>query len=306
MTNVSVVVTAEELYAAIDNVTVSRVELDAPLFQLTRMLAIDRSVSLVGVHASSLPVLDAQGRTRVMQLGANADVILENLALVGGSVRQSNGGGILNQGALRAVGCTISDNAADFATGGGIFNQGGRVTMNASVIARNTASRNMFGLGLTASGGGIHNAGGIVNLHDCTLSENRAEAALMLSGGLINEGGFVSMIACNISHNIANGNGHVGSGAVYNVGWRGAVSLGVPAECLLEACLVSHNECNYFGQNGAGGLFNGGSGTTTFRGADNGGSMSIRGCTVQGNRAISGDGGGIFNQVRLNNCSLCS
>jgi hypothetical protein len=114
--------------------------------------------------------------------GNNSGTVLSSLAGVTASLREltiregsvqigpGSGGGVLNNGDLTVIGCTIVDNEAlgssQAGAGGGIFNSGSLVIIN-STISDNTA-----GLG---SGGGIFNNGlGSVTVTNATISGNSA------------------------------------------------------------------------------------------------------------------------------------
>ena len=133
---------------------------------------------------------------RVMYIGKNANVTLQNLKLTGGYLSDTKGGGIYSEGTCSLSSCTISENTAD--EGAGVCVQGGTFTMkNNSLISKNTSGGN---------GGGVCVQGGTFTMTGGTISENKADygggiyvadtegaqGTVACAGQLIIEGGEIS------------------------------------------------------------------------------------------------------------------
>ena len=134
---------------------------------------IAKDVTVVGAGSGDDPgtntILKSDGSGRVLTIPAGAEVELRDLKVTGGRATGAfpafNGGGIVNQGALRLVGVEVSDNVAQN-VGGGIhqFSSGATLTMRNSTVRRNTAR---YGAGMFTSEPTTLEAGSIVE-------ENRA------------------------------------------------------------------------------------------------------------------------------------
>ena len=99
---------------------------------------------------------------RVMYIGKNANVTLQNLKLTGGYLSDTKGGGIYSEGTCSLSSCTISENTAD--EGAGVCVQDGTFTMeNNSLISKNTSGGN---------GGGIFADGSSITINGGSISEN--------------------------------------------------------------------------------------------------------------------------------------
>ncbi len=101
-----------------------------------------------------------------------------------------NGGGLHITGAGNATitGGEVSDNVAAL-EGGGLWNGSGTLTINGTLITRNTAR----GAGADDGGGGVFNNGGTVNVTGATISNNLATGAAGSGGGLLSLTGPVTL-----------------------------------------------------------------------------------------------------------------
>lgn len=87
---------------------------------------------------------DASKTGRVMYVGTNATVTIQNLVLTGGNIAES-GGGVANYGTFEMTSGSVTNNTSGH-NGGGV-NNSGTLTMTGGTIANNTA---------TADGGGVY------------------------------------------------------------------------------------------------------------------------------------------------------
>jgi len=217
------------------------------------------------------------GTSTAFQVDSGVTAALGGLTISGGSTT-GNGGGLYNdEGTTTLTNVTISGNSAVY--GGGLYDRhGGTTTLTNCTLSGNSA----------VIGGGLANLGGTTTLANCIVSGNSAGYE---GGGLENSGGATTMLTdCTVS-----GNSAVLGGGLFN---SGGASLTV------EHSNFGANVAQSFGFGGA--LFNRGhidlldSGFTgnsagSAGGAvanSSGGSGSVTGCNVSGNRA-GGIGGGI-------------
>ena len=210
-------------------------------------------------------------------------IITANSAASGG-----RGGGLYNMGGtLTLIDSTVLGNSAD--AGGGIFNSGGMLTVTGSAISGNSGLQ----------GGGLDNAttGSVASLTDCTISGNSVRA----DGGAIENQYSVTLTGCTLSKNTAGSTGTSGGGAIYNIG-NGSAGSGT---MLLTNCTLADNSVN----DGLGGAIlnkanddsnrqhaspgNSATGQGRGGGIANYDHMTLTDCTVSGNSASSGGGGGI-------------
>ena len=102
---------------------------------------------------------------RVMYIGENANVTLQNLILTGGYLLDENGGGIYSEGNCNLNSCTISGNTAKASSGsvsgGGVYiNNSSTFTMTSGEISDNSAN---YGGGVCVSGGTFKMKGGSIS-----------------------------------------------------------------------------------------------------------------------------------------------
>ena len=144
---------------------------------------------------------------RVMYIGKNANVTLQNLILKGGYLTDTNGAGLYieNNATVKINNCKISDNQAK--DGGGLYlcpiandDGGNLLELSSCTISSNTA---------TSSGGGIlfcptHSSSDdmttTLNLTNCTINSNKAKQK---GGGIYSYGKNPEVIldACDITNN---------------------------------------------------------------------------------------------------------
>ena len=166
----------EELYLAIGNSSVSRIELAGVTFLLNQTLLVNRSLAIVATEPGA--VLDGMNSTRVFKVHPwTARLELTNVTVTRGFTTGTDGGSAIdNWGTLLATNCTFSDHVALRGHGGAIRNWRA-ATLVGCDITRNFAR----------NGGGIDNRGGstLLTLRACRLSHNVVEQS---GGGLSNQG----------------------------------------------------------------------------------------------------------------------
>lgn len=236
---------------------------------------------------------------RVMYIGENTTLTLDNIVITGGKCATNYsgadgacGGGIYNKGTLTLKnGASVQGNTA-YLQGGGIYNDGGTVTIAGGAVSKNTGS----------NGGGIANASGTVVLKDGTISENTLTGSSGVGGGIYVSGGTVTVEGGTIHKNTTGYNG----GGIYN---------NINGSLTVKGGVISENESSRDG----GGIYN--KGTFAFSGGTlssnkslgvNGGGIyhftgtaAITGGVISGCTAAS-CGGGIYNQatITISNCRI--
>ena len=121
---------------------------------------IDRNLVIKGVKTSrrGKPILDGDGKARVLTIKAGVRVTVQGLTVQGGRAsRVPYGGGIVNRGTVMVRNVGVRHNQATF-RGGGIFNEGTIRMTGSTRIKRNAIA------GDTSEGGGagVYNTGGLV------------------------------------------------------------------------------------------------------------------------------------------------
>lgn len=154
---------------------------------LTGDLDVNDHLAITGVGAD-LTLLDGNGSDRVLFLNWNIEVVLSDLAVIGGFAPV--GAGIYNQGMLRVVRCNIALNQAAV-YGGGLHNFGGQAQISDSAIFNNYAA--------DQGGGGVDVAGGSVTLTNCTVSGNISQGG----AGIYRDSGWISIAHCTVASNRA-------------------------------------------------------------------------------------------------------
>ncbi len=144
--------------------------LDSELF-LNKSLMIDGSGHTLILSGDSGN--DGSPNVRVFNIDFSAVVTLSHISII--NATSSDGGGIVNFGALTIMNSTLSDNSTDF-FGGGVSNYGELAVIN-STLSSNTAWEN---------GGGIYNHYGTLTITNSTFSGNSASYS---GGGIYNGGG---------------------------------------------------------------------------------------------------------------------
>lgn len=275
-------------------------------------LTIDASALSGGI------AINGTGSSRVLEIGSETVVNLNELTVTNGYVNDDTGAGVLLDDAtcsLTASNCIFSGNSGD--EYGGAISSFGTLTLNNCTVAGNSA---------IAFGGGIFGEGGVITLNNCTLSENSVSDGG--GGGIESEFGTLTLNDCIVSSNVANAFGggidaeDEGALALTNCiflgnlsGTGGALSAETAAtanECAFSSnistntagggaivnydtmtlcnCTLSSNSLNTYGGGGA---------------MVNSGTLTMSNCAVSGNSATNGYGGGLYNPGALtaNNCT---
>lgn len=145
---------------------------------------------------------------RVMYVGANASVTLQDVIVTGGYVKDTSGGGVcVDSGGIFIMNDgIISDNYAGF-DGGGVY-----VSPNAAFIMRGGSIKTNevgAGAGNYSGGGGVYVNGGTFTMEDGEITQNNG---LKNGGGVyVGGSGTLSMSGGEISSNTVTGDG----GGVY-------------------------------------------------------------------------------------------
>ena len=164
-------------------------------------LNINANMTLVGKPSILRPyiIIDASlASDRVFSI-EGANVTMSNISAIRNG-QAALGGGIINNGALTLINCTVISNTANSASGGGIYNyNGATLTLSNSLVISNSVTNDLsgggiFNIGLITltnsivsgnsgfTGGGIFNAG-TATLTNSTVSDNKAA----LGGGIYND-----------------------------------------------------------------------------------------------------------------------
>ena len=316
---------------------------NSDLFNLTQTITLtggellippNTSFSINGRGSEKLTI-SGNNQSRVFNVSASAELLLDGLKIAGGRTL-SGGGGIINYGTLTVSNSRIDGNTGN--DGGGIFNNSGIVSVLNSSLNNNTANDGKGGgifsfnnakLTLTNSivsnnqasnnGGGIDVYNADLALVSTSVTGNTAGS----NGGGINlesnQGRNVSFNNSVISNNSAavNGGGiqSAGSVSLSNTSIRsnssdndgGGIYIDSNSTVTLNRIIVSGNTARSNG----GGIYNSNnltianstlSGNSTSEGGAGGGlfnfgASALTNVTVSGNSA--GGGGGIFNQSDL-------
>jgi len=166
-------------------------------------LTIDDADPLTIRSDGGTAVIDAQSASRVFEVAAGSDVVLDGLTITGGYEPDPNtgsGAGVWNKGSIQITDCLFSGNAAGF-LGGGLFNDLGTAVVSETVFDSNTAT---YGGGLsnnsalTVTGGVFRNnyatqgSGGLDNIGAVSVSGALFEGnvGVYFGGGFHSYGGF--------------------------------------------------------------------------------------------------------------------
>ncbi len=192
-------------------------------------LDITDSLRIIGAGADRT-VIDAAGLDRVFDIsGPATKVSLSGITIRGGALPaglpagERDGGGVRNRASLSLRRVVVAGNVASGA-GGGLFNGAtGRLAVDASTVAANSA----------AEGGGLRNSGS-ATMTNATISGNRAGAR---GGGADNDGS-LRLVQCTIAANsAAMGGGVAGPGRLAMVNTLLAGNSG--GNCFLAAAIES-------------------------------------------------------------------
>ena len=271
---------------------ISRIELSSG------EIVVDKDIEIRGPGAQSPSeqfVIDANGSSRVFHVtgpvgGVMPVVVLSDLALTGGRVEGEDGGGLLNEGALNLLRCSIYGNSSfrgpgGGGNGGGVANAG-TLKIEASTIYDNKAYARAGGEG-GGNGGGICNSWGgkaavvpELFLFNSTVSGN--EAGALVAGRAAEK--------VQISHLLAVEEKSGMGGGIFNDIVTAGGPWGVdafPGSVDLEHSTVTANRAWTGG--GVANYLLSESGSSTI-GEVSGGAVLLRGSILSGNVA-SGDGG---------------
>ena len=149
---------------------------------------------------------DASKTGRVMYVGANATVTMQNLVLTGGNIAASGGGVFVGGGTLTMTGGAIANNVSSNDNGGGVYVSGN------STFTANSGTIGGDGAGNSATNGGAIYiaASGKVELKGATISYNVSDT----SGGGVENYGTFEMTSGSVTNNTSRYNG----GGVNNSG----------------------------------------------------------------------------------------
>lgn len=148
---------------------------------------------------------DASKTGRVMYVGTNATVTIQNLVLTGGNIASGGGGVFVGGGTFTMNGGAIANNVSSNDNGGGVYVDGN------STFTANSGTIGGDGVGnLAKNGGAIYIASsGKVELKGATISYNTSETS---GGGVANYGTF-EMTSGSVTNNTS---GHNGGGVNNN------------------------------------------------------------------------------------------
>ncbi len=136
---------------------------------------------------------DASKTGRVMYVGTNATVTIQNLVLTGGNIAESGGGVSISGGSLILSNGSISNNETT-SGGGGVYVGSGAFTVNSGTISDNTAG--------TTGGGGVYvSSNTTLEMNGGTINDNTSTG----KGGAINLNGTLTMTGGTISGNGSQG-----------------------------------------------------------------------------------------------------
>jgi len=274
-------------------------------------LLIDRSITIDAMNANI--TIDADQKSRVLNIASGATVALAGLTITGGNIPgRTHGAGILNTGSLMLDNCTISGNSSTGygSYGGGIYNDQGTL-----IVTNSTISGNSMTGGGQNYGGGIYNNRGTLTVTNCIISEN-STSGHNLGGGIYSEEGTLTVANCVISGNSGDGiyTGYLGtvrptatvtnSTISENVGRWGIYNSGV---MIVTNCTISKNMNSAGVYPGGGGIYAGGEFMTVtnciisenYSSRDGGGILHYGGELIVTNSTVSGNsafdsGGGIY------------
>jgi hypothetical protein len=250
--------------------------------QLYQILSISRestpsmTVSLSGVTLRNGKSTQPGG---AIANDSNSYLTISNSSIINNS--SSNGGGIFNNGFLKLINVTVSDNSATSLEGGGIYNAG-YIELNGVLLADNQAP----------SGGGISNRNAMT-ITASSIVSNISNGGNDGGGGIYNVASSSKLILLNSTLSGNKSLANAGA-AIFN---RGIVTG--------TATTILGNEADY-----GGGIYNDISGRATFSsgsirgntavfdggGFFNGGIARIDKGLITGNRAVT-KGGGIHNSA---------
>ena len=256
---------AGELVAAVADERVASISLKAGAWlRLPHTLSIVRAVSIYGPPSGERPVLDAGGFFRVIDILPGAGLVQLGRLVVTGGVVTGYGAGIhVREAALVCHGCVVRNNTA-----------------------RAYASSELLGGWPVPVGGGGFAAlnGADATLVACSFDANEVlytqpseatpRANIASGGGILAIQSRLTIMGGTVSNNFV---GAQGSGAGVYI---------LLSHAWLEQASIVDNVCFYGVQR----YYGGGGGVFSDRS-----NASLHNCAVQGNVALHGTGGGLFN-----------
>jgi uncharacterized repeat protein (TIGR01451 family) len=239
----------------------------------------------VGQSRGLVFALSGDNQSRVLQVGPNGNLTLENLTVDHGSTTDTAGGsGILNQGSLTLENVTVSANTAANGSGGGIDSIGPALTIDHSFIKGNQA---------LGSGGGIYTSSPTATFsHDQIINNsvtgvdhsgnspvsNPSAGGTAAGGGLAIAGGNVSINFTTVDGNtVMGGKGAPGIIGVHYLDYPNPAAPGVAGAAGAAG-----------GQGVSGGVGGAAQGAGIWASS---GSLSIANSTLSHNAALGGVGG---------------
>lgn len=195
---IEIVIEPQVIYVARDGDDANDGSRDSPVATIAKAIELadeGRIVILSGTYATGdlgiisndlnitgegTVVIDAQNANRILYVGEDANVVLENLILINGAHPDESGALLGNSHFLTLINCTLANSSAGEHNGGAIYNVG-KLTIINSTIANNTAKE-----------------GGAIFTND----------ALAV-------GPEITIINSTFENNIANGNSNLGGGAIF-------------------------------------------------------------------------------------------
>jgi len=152
---------------------------------LTEVLTVSAAGPLV-IDGGGVVTLSGHNSVRVLEVGYEADLTLENITVSDG-YDTNHGGGIYNMGTLTITNSTFSGNSARDYSGGGIYNDGTLTIANSN-----------FSSNYAPHGGGIlHHSSSMLTITGSNFSNNNA----ILGGGIFNVGSSIpTMLTVTSSH----------------------------------------------------------------------------------------------------------
>ena len=164
-------------------------------------LVIDKDVTINGPGGDKL-TLQTSNRSRAFYVTSSATASISGLNIRWGDPISGAGGAIFNAGNLNVARCAMSENRA-VERGGAVANQG---TMR---IVDSTISQN-FVTSSFGYGAAVHNTG-TLSITNSTISDN-TQSRSGFGGGIANLGGSLILTASTVCHNVAAGTGSAGGG----------------------------------------------------------------------------------------------
>jgi hypothetical protein len=221
-------------------------------------LHIDQSLDIEGPGADLLAI-SGNRTSNVIAVSGTGPVTIAGLTIRDGE--GGWGGGIFNAGVLTLRDCTISNNYAEY--GGGIFNNGtltlSHCELSWNVVYLNGTTAPLEG-SYIAGGGGLYNSGeGSVTIADGSTISRNVAATDRLGGGGIYNAGLLELSDSTVSNNDASVDSAAEDGATGN---GGGIYNGFDATGVYNSSVVV---------------------------------LKLTNCTVSGNTAYDGSGGGIYN-----------